>query len=121
QLARSRDDDRVDVAERLDHVLLVVRRYHDERRLLAPRGEQAHGALRRGLVEPLRIEDGKRSVAGVDAERAAQSRAPCFPIHLDLEVAIAGRESDAAAGPVRCTRRSRTRATRALLAPGLRA
>ena len=78
ELARGRDDDLVDVAERLDDVLLVLRD-DDERQLLAPLREHRHGRSRRRLRETGAVEDPERAVGGVlrRARPAARRGASC--------------------------------------------
>src|SRR5439155_17960342 len=98
---------------------LLVGGDDDDRAVLSPRGEEVSRELRRGGVEARAVEHAERSVGRVRGQRAAQRGTPCLAVHLHLEVAIARRERDAAAGPVRRARRPGACSTRALLAPGL--
>src|SRR5206468_12623327 len=121
ELGRRHDDGAIQVAKGLADVLLLVAGDDHERKFLAPRAEQIGRLTCRRLREPGAVEDAEGAVGRVLREGRAERRTARLAVHLYAEVARGRREGDAAAGPVRRTRRASAGATRALLPPRLRA
>src|SRR4051812_2523223 len=116
------DDERaLEVAERLDHGLLVGHGDDDDGALLAPLLEQAEGHAGRRLVEGGRVDDGKRPLLHVRGQRAAQRGAVGLLVDLHVEAARRGRKHDATARELGGADGARAGTAGALLAPRLAA
>ncbi len=93
--------------------------HHERRAHRVPIVEQIECLARARLLEDATVEDGDRPALGVQRQRAAQRRALLLAIDLERVGARFWTEGRAAARPDRRAVRARTRAPRALLAPGL--
>src|SRR5919204_400273 len=121
ELPGNRDENAVEVPERLDQVLVLRVGDDEERELLRPGLDQLGRGLRRGFAERARPDHPKGTALCVRRQGTAQGGTPGLPVHLPAEAPRPGRKGHPAARPLRGADRTGAGAPGALLAPGLRA